>query len=81
MAAPPQTIVVYTRKGLYPDGRNVLCVDGAVLWVTEAALHAPAGGDLRTSLRASYDAVIAAAGGTLTEAQKAKLKEFYEISD
>jgi prepilin-type processing-associated H-X9-DG protein len=33
--SPPQTIVAYDRKGNHPGGRNVLFVDGRVVWLKE----------------------------------------------
>jgi len=77
---PPGVISVYSRKGIHPDGRNLLSIDGAVLWATEWQLNQP-GGDMRTSLRASYEAVVAAYGDALTPEIDARLRKFYEIQD
>jgi hypothetical protein len=79
-AVPGDVIIVYSRRGIYPDGRNVLCADAAVLWASEAELHNP-NGDPRTSLRASYEAVVTAFGDRLTEERRAALKKFYEVED
>jgi hypothetical protein len=76
--APAGTIVCCTRKGVHGEGRNVLCRDSAVLWLEEWQLQADTG-DPRTSLRASYDAMVAAYGNELTPERDAALKEFYEI--
>ena len=77
---PYGAILCYSRKGICPDGRNVLHVDGAVQWATEAELHSPAGSS-RTSLHASYREIIEKLGDRLTDKQKARLKEFYEIEE
>jgi hypothetical protein len=74
------TIVCYTRKGVRPEGRYVLSADMALALVSEDELH-NADGLARTSLRASYNGVIAAYGGALTEERKAELKKFYEIEE
>jgi hypothetical protein len=76
--APPDTIIAYTRKGIYPDGRNVLYEDVAVMWVPEADLHDPQG-DPRKSLRASYQALMDSCGPDMAEEQKARLKVFFEV--
>ena len=75
--ASPEVIIAYTRKGVWPEGRNVLFVDGAVAFMTEAQLQgrAPA----RSTLQQSYDAVVAAYGSGLTPADKARLQKFYEV--
>jgi hypothetical protein len=77
---PPQTILCYTRKGIYPEGRNVLYADCAVRFVRETDLQEPDGppGD---SLAASYGALIDALGDKITEERRAELKKFYEIAD
>jgi len=77
-AVPGNVIMAYSRRGIYPAGRNVLCADVAVLWVSEAELHNP-NGNPRTSLRASYEAVVKAFGDKLTDERKAELKKFYEV--
>ncbi|MCK4376317.1 MAG: hypothetical protein KAX19_13355, partial [Candidatus Brocadiae bacterium] len=77
---PASTIICYSRKGVHPGGRNVLYVDMAVMWVSEEDLHDPLGG-ARTSLRQSYDAVVAALGDQLPPERDAELREFYEIED
>ena len=69
-----------TRKGVHPEGRNVLSVDMAAQWVSEEELHGPHG-QARTSLRASYEAVVQAFGDRLTEERKAQLRRFYEVED
>ncbi|KPK66309.1 MAG: hypothetical protein AMK73_00375 [Planctomycetes bacterium SM23_32] len=74
----PGTIICYTRRGVHPEGRSVLCRDLAVLWVTEWQLQADAG-DVRTSLRASYDAVVEAFGDELTPERDAELRKFYQV--
>jgi len=74
----PATIICYTRRGIAPEGRNVLCRDMAVIFVRERNLANPRG-PRRTSLRASYDAVVKAYGDNLTEERKKQLKEFYEV--
>ena len=51
-----------------------------VEWMDELEL-AGASDSSRTSLRASYDAVVRACGDRLTEERKAELKKFYEIED
>ncbi len=76
----PATIVVYTRPGIYEDGRNVLYVDGGVGWLTEQQLRDPDGSP-RTSLAASYRAMVEALGEALTEERDAELREFYEVAD
>ena len=76
----PDVIMACTRKGVHPEGRNVLSVDMAVQWVSEEELQDPHG-HARTSLRASYDAVIQAFGDRLTQERKAQLRRFYEIED
>jgi hypothetical protein len=75
---PAEVIICYSRKGLYPDGRNVLCADCVVAWVDEEELRATAL-DTRRSLRSSYGAVIQAFGNELTEERRAQLKAFYEV--
>jgi hypothetical protein len=77
---PDDVIICYSRKGVYPDGRNVLRNDLAVDWVGEDQLQDPAG-EAWSSLRASYEAVVKAFGNTLTEQRKAELKKFYEVQD
>ncbi|MHC4591665.1 MAG: DUF4190 domain-containing protein [Planctomycetota bacterium] len=77
---PETTITCYTRKGVYPGGRNVVYADMAVNWVSEAELAAgPDAG--RQSLRASYEALVRALGDELTPEREAQLREFYEIED
>ena len=76
--APPGTTIVYTRKGIYPDGRNALYEDFAVMWVSEADLHDP-NGKPRMSLRVSYQALMDSCGADMTEEQKARLKVFFEV--
>jgi hypothetical protein len=75
---PPDTIIAYSRKGVYPQGRNVLYVDNAVMYVSEWQLQQP--GEPRTSLQASYDGVVAAYGNDLTPEIDARLRKFYEIA-
>ena len=76
--APSNLIVCYSRKGIYPEGRNVLFRDGVVTWVTEATLHGP-GGPRGLSLPQCYQTVLDLSGGRLTEEQQARLKKFYEV--
>jgi len=73
-------IIAYTRKGLYAEGRNVLHAGMSANWVTEGELADPAG-NVRTSLRASYEVVVKAFGDKLTEERKAELQKFYEVED
>jgi hypothetical protein len=77
--APPQAIVCFTRPGVYPDGRNVLCADMTVMWATEGMLAADQG--QRTSLRASYEAFVFETGGELTVKEQITLREFYGIEE
>ena len=74
----PATIMCYSRRGVHEGGRNVLHRDLVVMWVTEAQLGNPRG-DVRTSLRKSYDEVIRRFGDQLTDRRKAELKKFYEV--
>jgi hypothetical protein len=74
MSTPHETIIAYTRKGIYPGERIVLYEDLAVAWgVTEADLHDP-NKPARESLVASYKGLVAAWGGELTAEQSARLK-------
>jgi hypothetical protein len=77
---PAGLIIVYERKGINPNGRSLLHVDMSVDQATEAQLH-NAAGDMRTSLRASYEAVVKAFGNTLTDERKTELRKFYEVQD
>ena len=77
---PDSVIISYSRKGVYPDGRNVLGHDLLVAWTGEAELQDPAG-EARLSLRASYEAMVKAFGSTLTEERRAELRKFYEVQD
>jgi hypothetical protein len=72
------TIICYTRKGIYPDGRNILRADGAVEWVYETGFHNPEGTGWFDQ---SYRYLIRARGEKLTEEQKARAREFYEIEE
>jgi len=76
---PFDVILAYTRAGVLEDGRNVLSVDGAVLWAAEWQLHRP--GESRWSLHESYNAVVAAYGDALTPEIDARLRRFYDIAD
>jgi len=49
----PGTIVCYTRKGIFPDGRNVLYVDNVAEWVPGDRLHNP-----RDDLQANYESAV-----------------------
>lgn len=80
--APPEIIIAYLRPGIRSDERVVLYNDRerSVEWVCEEELHGgPEVG--QRSLRASYDAVVAAFGDELTPGRDAELREFYEIED
>jgi hypothetical protein len=77
---PPDTILAYSRRGVHPQGRNILYADMSVMWVSEWGLNQP-GGPPRNSLRASYDGVVAAYGDALTPEIDARLRKFYEIQD
>jgi hypothetical protein len=77
---PTSPIICYTAPGLFHDRRCVLRADGSREWVTEDQLHDRAGNP-KTSLRASYDAVVKAFGSTLTEERRAELRKFYEVQD
>ena len=79
-STPDAVIMAYSRRGIYKEGRSILSVDNAIRSVGEDALHDPAG-DVRTSLRASYEAVVKAFGDKLTEERRAELKKFYEIEE
>jgi hypothetical protein len=72
------TIICYTRKGIYPDGRNILRADGAVGWVYETGFHNPEGTGWFDE---SYRYLMRARGEKLTEEQKARAREFYEIEE
>jgi len=74
---PPDTIIAYSRKGIWPSGRNVLYADMAVEFVGEAALRGE--GRARKTLRASYEGVVQAFGQALTDQDRARLREFYEV--
>jgi len=79
-AVPEGVIICYARKGIYPDHRIVLHADGVVEWVGESSLHGDKGIP-RTSLHASYEAVVKAFGNGLTEERRAELREFYGIAE
>jgi hypothetical protein len=78
--APPEIIIVYSRKGIYPGERNTSCVDSAIRFATEAELHDPKG-QPRTSLAASYRLLMDRIGGELTQEDVARLRQFYEIEE
>jgi hypothetical protein len=78
--APSNVIICYSRRGISREGRNVLHVDNSVRWVREADLHDP-DGDPRTSLVASYAALVRAYREHLTPEEDARLRRFYEIGD
>ncbi len=73
-------IMGYSREGIYPGGRNVLFIYSAAEFAAEAALADPAG-NVRTSLRVDYDAVVEAFGLDLTPERDAELRLFYEIEE
>lgn len=75
---PAGVIIACTRKGVYPDGGNVLTFDGAVQWVDERALTGP-GTNPRTNLGASYQAVMEAVGEEMTPEMAARAREFYGV--
>jgi hypothetical protein len=79
-STPRDTMVAYSRKGIYPERRNVLYADGEIRWVSEAELHDP-NGSARTSLAVSYKGLVAAWGGEPTAEQSARLKKFYEVKE
>ncbi|MHC4787755.1 MAG: hypothetical protein ACYS8K_00910, partial [Planctomycetota bacterium] len=66
---PAQTIICYTRNA-----------DMGVEFVSEAALRGEEEGG-RSTLRESYEAVVAAYGEELTEKRRAELKAFYEVAE
>ncbi len=72
------SIVAYSRKGVFPDGRTVLFADSHVEFLTEAELHSREAGS-HASLYASYQGLIEQFGDQLTEERKAELKRFYEV--
>ncbi|MFW6188901.1 MAG: hypothetical protein ACOC7T_00575 [Planctomycetota bacterium] len=75
---PPNMIVCYSRKGIYPEGRNVLYVDQRVEFVDESELTSP-GGAQGMSLPECYRWLIEHHGEVLSDEQKARFKEFYEV--
>jgi hypothetical protein len=77
---PEGVIVCYGREGIYPGHRAVLCVDHSTVIVAEADLADPAGRP-RSSLIASYRAVMEAFGDDVTPERDAELRTFYEIEE
>ncbi len=75
---PQDVIICYARAGIQFDERAVLSRDVRVQPVSEFDLHDP-NGPPRTSLIASYDAVVAAYGDELTLERDAELRAFYEV--
>ena len=75
---PEEVIICYARAGIYFDGRTVLNHDMVVEQVSEFDLHDP-NGSPRTSLIASYNAVVDALGDELTLERDAELRVFYEV--
>ncbi len=74
---PSEFILAYSRKGLYPGGRNVLFPDLSVMWFSEEDLHRP-GGARGMSLGQCYQWLLDHDKGTMTDAQKARLKGFFQ---
>jgi hypothetical protein len=75
---PPTFIVACSRKGVYPDGRILLYVDGSVQFLSEEQLHQDDGGR-GNSLKQQYDWLMEHHGADFTDAQKAAFAKFYEV--
>jgi hypothetical protein len=75
--APPEGIIVlYTRKGILPGGRNVFYSQRDAAWHREVELTGPSG-----LLAKSYAGLVEALGDELTEERKAGLRAFYEVEE
>ncbi len=77
---PSDVIIAYSRKGIWPEGRNVLYVDMAVQFLTEEELHGGQPG-ARKTLEQCYQAVVDAYGDDITPEIRARLQKFYEVSE
>ena len=75
---PPDFIIVYSRKGVHPDARIVLHVDGVVSSFSEGELHKDGGGRGH-SLKHQYDWLMEHHGTDFTDAQRAAFRKFYEV--
>jgi hypothetical protein len=79
-AQPPEdTIIAYTRRGIFREGRTALypyAPYGTIRWHTEEELTDPDG-----LLAQSYARVVEWLGDDLTEERDAELRAFYEIGE
>jgi hypothetical protein len=71
------SVILYSRKGVYRDGRVVLYVDGMVQFLPEEELLSPGGGRIG-SLPEQYDRIVERNSDDLTAEQDAALRAFYE---
>jgi hypothetical protein len=76
----PDVIVCCTEPGFYSDGRHVLRVYGTIEWVSEDDLHDP-DPDSYDSLRRSHGWLVEDRGDQLTDEDRQRLREFYEIGE
>ncbi len=74
---PPEVIVLYARRGIYPDRRNVVTADVLAVSRTEAESHDPTGSP-RAFLVASYKVLTERLGARLSSEDLARLRSFYE---
>jgi hypothetical protein len=77
---PPDTIICYTKRGVFTSMRFVITADGTSLQADEAELSRD-GGSRSRSLDASYTAAVKAFGEELTAERDAELRKFYEVED
>ena len=78
MGLEPSFILLASRKGVYPNGRNVVYADLSVQFVSEEDLHTDGGGR-GYSLKQQYDWLMEDHGSEFTDEQKAAFRKFYEV--
>ena len=66
-----ESIIAYTRKGIFEAGRNCLFLDGHVTWTGESEIAA--------AFAASYEEV--KRGGGLSPQRDKEIRAFYELAD
>ncbi len=74
----PGTVVVYTRRGVFPGGRSVLFLDGGVRFVSESGIARGRTG--RVSLQDSYNWLMERREQWPEDADHDRIADFYGMS-